>query len=112
MVYRFVRICAIAFACVISINYSTRAEENSAPRKFQWIREVINHSEDLNLNAEQKAKLNDLLDAPAPKSRPEYLKIKEKVQTILTKDQWEKIEGVLKKSRDERPHNDDNDDHK
>ncbi len=111
MICRFVRICAIAVACIISVQYSTRAEENAAPQKFKWIREIINHGEELNLSAEQKAKLNDLFDLPMPKTRAEYGKIKDRVQAILSKEQWEKAESSLRK-RDERNHVDDNDDHK
>jgi len=113
MIFRFARICAIAMALALSISYSTRAEEaRKAPHI--WVRDVLNHADDLSLTSDQKAKLGDLIDAGAPKNKADYAKLKDKVQSILSKDQWEKVEGVFKKMKEdrERAHADDNDDHK
>lgn len=118
MFSRFVRICAIALACAVSMAYSTRAEEghNTTASKHPWVKELLSHADDLNINADQKAKLTEVLDGPAPKSRADYTKVKEKVQAILSKEQWEKMENFYKQReearRAQKNNGDDNDDHK
>ena len=120
MLSQLARFCIMACACALVLStYSTRAEEGGGGggRKsaYVWVRDmIINHAEDYNLTADQKTKLNDLLDSPPPKSRADYGKVKEKVRNILTKEQWEKFESSITKKEQQRHNNnnDDNDDHK
>lgn len=120
MLLKVVRICVIFCACACALSVTRcRAEESGHIKSIPFFHEIMAHADDLNLNAEQKSKLTEIGDASMPKSRQEWVKVKDNIQHILTKDQNEKMEGFYRKFKDERErdrerehHSDDNDDHK
>jgi hypothetical protein len=115
MALQFVRICVIAFAAAFCI--AAHAEEGSAHkdiRSMPWIQNILNHADDLGMTADQKTKMNEIADSPLPRSKPEWTKVRERVETILSKEQREKIENLMRKQREEHKERnaEDNDDHK
>ena len=116
MIRHAVRICIIASA--VALCSAAHAEENAHKdlRSMPWLRDILNHGDDLGLSAEQKTKINEVADLPIPHSKAEWLKIRERIESIVTKEQREKIESMAKKreerTRAERMNAEDNDDHK
>ncbi|HXG91832.1 MAG TPA: hypothetical protein VNN73_05605 [Blastocatellia bacterium] len=103
-----------AGALSLNLYRSYGSGSNHPPRQARFEKML----DRLNLSDEQRAQMEEIirdtrsrLAALREKSKPEFMEIRrqsrERMQQVLTPEQWQQLEQMMRKMRERRPHTDD-----